>query len=222
MKTREEIKTIALISTILLLALVVYFRVSAAPQPQEKLVPAINPPMPEVHYTHAVVVPETTPTPVVKGPKPQTILPAEVEPAETPEFHVDLKPIAPWDETAGFYRPDVPMPFEHQATLYEICEETGVDINLALGLIELESAFNPDAVSEENCYGLCQLNPRYFPANLSPEDNMRVGIGWLGELIVQYGDVAKALTVYHVGHDDGTRTYANVVLVYARAWGYAE
>ena len=146
-----------------------------------------------------------------------SLLAAEIEDASA-EFTTS-EPIEPLDEICGFYRPDVPMSKEHQTALFTICEEIGVDINLALGLIQLESTFDPYAVSETGCYGYCQLS-RYFPSGLSPEDNMRAGIGWLGELIEQYGDVEKALTVYHLGSDDGTRTYAGAVLGYARAWGY--
>lgn len=125
--------------------------------------------------------------------------------------------MAPLDETGGFYRPDVPMPFEHQVALYEICEEACVDLSLALGLVQMESGFDPEAVSPTGCYGYCQLS-RYFPDGLSPEENLRTGIGWLGELLAKHGDAARALTVYHLGRDDGTRGYANAVLAYAAGW----
>lgn len=125
------------------------------------------------------------------------------------------------DAGATFYRDDVPMAPEHQAALEDICAAAGVDVNLAFGLIQTESNFDQCAVSETGCYGYCQLSG-YFPSGLGPEDNLRAGIGWLGELIAQHGDVAKALTIYHLGHDDGTRIYAGVVLGYARAWGYEE
>lgn len=42
--------------------------------------------------------------------------------------------------------------------------------------MEVESRFRVDAVSREGCYGLCQLNPRFFPDKLSPADNIRSGI----------------------------------------------
>ena len=91
---------------------------------------------------------------------------------------------------------------------------------LALGLIYTESRFDAYAVSASGCYGYCQLNPRYFPAGLCPADNIRHGIGWLGELIVEYGDVGAALTAYNAGHDTGDRWYAELVLGAAREWGY--
>lgn len=127
----------------------------------------------------------------------------------------------PGSDDAVIVREDIPMDKLHQAALVEICREAGVDINLAYGLIMTESSFNPWAVSETGCYGYCQLSC-YFPSGMSPEDNLRAGIGWLGELIAEHGDVGKALTVYHLGRDDGTRDYAGVVLGYARSWGYEQ
>jgi len=125
------------------------------------------------------------------------------------------KPAAP-----EVWRADVPLSAELQAALLAICEEAGVDPLLALGLIETESNFVTDAVSKTEDYGLCQLNHLYFPTNLTPEENMRTGIGYLAELLGRHKTTEAALTAYHVGHDDGTRYYASVVLERARAWGY--
>jgi len=111
------------------------------------------------------------------------------------------------------------LPPEHDAVLRAVCEESGVPYALALGLIYTESRFTSDAVSKSGCYGYCQLNPRYFPSGLSPEDNIRHGIGWLGDLIGEYGDVAAALTAYSVGHDDGSRWYAELVMSAAEQFG---
>lgn len=118
------------------------------------------------------------------------------------------------------WREDVPLSGELQAALLAICEEYGVDPLLALGLIETESAFQPDVVSPTGDYGLCQLCPLYFPQGLNHEENIRAGIGYLAELLGRYKTTEAALTAYNRGHDDGTRTYAGVVLGHAAAWGY--
>ena len=123
-------------------------------------------------------------------------------------------------EEPTIWREDVPLSAELQAALLAICEEAGVDPLLALGLIETESNFVTDAVSRTGDYGLCQLNHLYFPTDLTPEENMRRGIGYLAELLKRYGSTETALTAYHIGHDDGTRYYAGAVLGHARAWGY--
>lgn len=90
---------------------------------------------------------------------------------------------------SGSYRGDVPLSRELQAVLRESCEETNVDVNLALGLIEAESDFNPEAVSNCGCYGYMQLHPAWFPPDLCPEDNIRIGISYLAECVARYGDL---------------------------------
>lgn len=116
-----------------------------------------------------------------------------------------------------------PLSRELQAALIGICDDTGVDPFLALGLIETESGFNVDIVSKWGDYGLCQLNYLYFPTDLTPTENMAAGIGLLASNIKRYnGDVTAALTAYNRGYDDGSRWYASAVLSKAAAWGYRD
>lgn len=116
------------------------------------------------------------------------------------------------------YREDIPLDQELQAVLWETCEAHGVPLPLALGLIEKESNFQPAAVSRNGAYGLCQLNPSYFPDNLDPAGNIAAGVAWLGELLKQHGDTAAALRAYNLGHDDGDRVFADAVLAAAEKW----
>lgn len=116
------------------------------------------------------------------------------------------------------YREDVPLNRELQAVLREACREHGVPVPLALGLIEEESHFQADVVSGKEAYGLCQLNPKYFPEDLDPAGNIAAGIGWLGELLERYGDPAAALRAYNLGYDDGDRVFAAAVLATAERW----
>lgn len=118
---------------------------------------------------------------------------------------------------AEHYREDVPLSRELQEVLWEACQESGVPFLLALGLIETESNFDPEA-DNGVCYGLTQLNKRYWPDFLTPDDNIRCGIGYLGELLSYYGDTAVALTIYNAGFDSGDRTYADAVLASAEKW----
>lgn len=116
-------------------------------------------------------------------------------------------------------REDVPLDAELQAVLWEACEEHGVTYALALGVMDVESDFQVDAVSEEDCYGLMQLNPKYFPSDLAPADNIRWGVAFLAEKIAQYdGDLEAALTAYNAGHDTGDREYSAKVLRAAEGW----
>lgn len=92
-----------------------------------------------------------------------------------------------------------------------------VPICLALGLIEVESGFDAEAVSPKGCYGLTQLNPKFFPSGLSAEENVQTGLAHLGDLLAQY-DTMTALTIYNAGRDTGSRVYANKVMEAAWAW----
>ena len=92
-----------------------------------------------------------------------------------------------------------------------------VPLCLALGLIEVESGFDAEAVSPKGCYGLTQLNPQYFPAGLSAEENVQTSLAHLGSLLERY-DTMTALTIYNAGRDTGDREYANKVMEVAWAW----
>lgn len=148
-----------------------------------------------------------------------TTSPVSAEPSEVPQMPEEL------DEQAkitaalveqGYFREDVPLSFELQDALHAICDEAGVEYALALGLIQCESGFDPEARNGVS-YGLCQLNTRYFPDGLSPEDNLAAGIGWLGQLLERY-DTRTALDIYHSGHDTGDTVYPGVVMAYAEKW----
>lgn len=117
---------------------------------------------------------------------------------------------------SGYYREDVPLSFELQDVLHEYCETFSVSYNLVLGLIRHESGFDETAVSSVGCYGLMQLNPKYFPSNLSSSDNLYYGVKYLSECIERYdGDIMAGLRAYNRGYDDGARGYSKTVIKYA-------
>lgn len=140
----------------------------------------------------------------------ETVATVSVAPTPTQPSTQTPEPTKP-----PYLRDDVPLSEELQTVLYAACVEAGIDYEVGLGLIEAESGFKSDAVSSCGAYGFCQLNPRYFPAGLSDEDNIKAGIGYLGELFEKHGDLDVALTAYNAGHDTGSRSYANKVLALA-------
>jgi len=122
-------------------------------------------------------------------------------------------------EAQGYFRPDVPLSYDLQDALHTACERYGVDYHIALGLINVESNFNADALNPQSgCYGLMQLHPDYFPVGLSPAENIEAGIACLGEKLERYGSVSAALTAYHDGYDSGQRKYSMAVLLAAERW----
>ena len=164
--------------------------------PEAEALKAESIPLPSADVVVLAVVPEPTATPE-----------STTEPESTPEPD---KPL---------YDPVIPLSEDLQFILRAVCEETGVELALALGAIEVESDFRPDAVNRgSGCYGLMQLNPRYFPADLPPGENIRVGVEYLGQLLARYDTVAAALTAYNAGHDTGKRGYAHAVLAAAERW----
>ena len=75
----------------------------------------------------------------------------------------------------GYFREDVPLSYDLQDALHTACGRYGIDYAVALGLIEVESHFQPEIVNAYgDCYGLMQLNVRYFPSGLPPEENINL------------------------------------------------
>lgn len=89
-----------------------------------------------------------------------------------------------------------------------------LDPMLVAGLIHQESAFNPEAHSNKNAFGLMQLLPetakrmarqvkvRYSEARLfDPDYNVHLGTAYLASLEKQFGSVELALAAYNAGED---------------------
>lgn len=149
-------------------------------------------------------------------------------PGEGREAHEADKPIAAAaahqrpveagriEELIEYHNP-TPLSDELFRAVDAAADAYNVPICLALGLIEVESGFDAEAVSPKGCYGLTQLNPKFFPSGLSAEENVQTGLAHLGDLLAQY-DTMTALTIYNAGRDTGDREYANKVLDAAWAW----
>lgn len=135
--------------------------------------------------------------------------------AVAPEPTAVLDP-SPTPDTPA-YDPAIPLAADLQLMLRDACEKNGVDLALALGVIEVESCFIVDADNGSD-YGLMQLNRRFFPEDLPAGENIRVGVEHLGQLLAQYGTVEAALTAYNAGEDTGSRDYAGAVLAAAERW----
>ncbi len=122
-------------------------------------------------------------------------------------------------EEQGYFRADVPLSYDLQDALHTACERYSIDYPVALGLIEVESNFQPNIVNATgDCYGLCQLNVRYFPSGLPPEENIDHGLAYLREQIDRYRSLEAGLQAYHDGYDTGARWYAKAVLAAAEKW----
>ncbi|MEO7794978.1 MAG: lytic transglycosylase domain-containing protein [Thermoanaerobaculia bacterium] len=85
----------------------------------------------------------------------------------------------------------------------------GVDSLLLASIVEAESGFRPNAVSNKGALGLMQLMPLHFAAAdptvvpidpLDPAVNLNLGARYLRDLRKRYdGDLELALAAYHAG-----------------------
>lgn len=95
------------------------------------------------------------------------------------------------------------------AKIYDVALAEGIDPELAFRLVNLESDFNPKAVSPAGAVGLTQLMPataRFYQKGvradqlLDPELNLHIGFRYLHTLVEQYsGKIDLALLVYNRG-----------------------
>jgi soluble lytic murein transglycosylase-like protein len=96
----------------------------------------------------------------------------------------------------------------------------GVDPVLVRAVIQIESDFDPQCVSNKGARGLMQLMPetarRYGVRSIfDPEENIRGGVRYLGELLEMFhNDLPRALAAYNAGE--------GAVLKYAGIPPYSE
>ncbi|MPM07927.1 hypothetical protein SDC9_54238 [bioreactor metagenome] len=125
-------------------------------------------------------------------------------------------------EKQGYFRRDIPLPFDEQDLLHTACEEFGVSYELALAVIRQETNFRNVLGDDGESAGYMQVQERWHKERmdrlgaedlLDPYDNFRVGCSFLAELIGRYGDLQDALTAYNSGHP-GESEYSRSVLKY--------
>jgi len=143
------------------------------------------------------IVTESEPTPSAE-PEWQTFTATA---APTPETVIDTEPV-----TVYF---DVPLSKELQDYIRNLCDEYDVPIELVIAVIDVESTFRADLVSETNDYGLMQINKcnhEWLTDKLGvtdfldPYQNINSGVHILsGHLEVTNGDIELALMRYNNG-----------------------
>lgn len=131
-----------------------------------------------------------------------------------------------------------PPPTEQQADRFErapkyivrlvnrLGPEYGVDPQLALAVIEVESNYNPNARSAKNAQGLMQLIPETsdrfgVKKPFDPEQNLRGGLAYLRWLLAYFrGSVALVAAGYNAG--EGTVDRYRGVPPYAETVAYVQ
>ena len=103
---------------------------------------------------------------------------------------------------------DCELSEELQEYTYYICQHYGVEFELAMAIMSVESEFDTAAISETGDYGLMQVNEIHI-SELSdklgvtditdPYQNIRSGVYILGGLEEQYDDRSRAIMAYNIG-----------------------
>ena len=89
--------------------------------------------------------------------------------------------------------------------IWQHSSQQGVRPDLVRAVIQVESAFNPLAVSPKGAMGLMQLMPataaRFGVVNaFNPAENIRAGVGYLKQLLTRYENNEElALAAYNAG-----------------------
>jgi soluble lytic murein transglycosylase-like protein len=121
--------------------------------------------------------------------------------------------VPPPDSQAGEARAALAKSFEH--TVNRIAAESSLPPELVHSVIQVESNYNPYAVSPKGALGMMQLIPataKRFGVKdaFDPEENIRGGSRYLRYLLDLYGgDSTRALAAYNAGEGAVAR-YGNV------------
>lgn len=92
-----------------------------------------------------------------------------------------------------------------RALAVEVARRHGLDPELVLAVVGVESGFRPEAISPKGAIGLMQLMPATAGSLgvadvLDPAQNLDGGVRHLGALLTLYGgDIARALAAYNAG-----------------------
>jgi soluble lytic murein transglycosylase-like protein len=104
----------------------------------------------------------------------------------------------------GRLRVDLPMA-QIIALVHQVAVQQGVDHRLVESLVEMESSFDPNALSHKGAMGLMQLMPavaRHYGASnpFDPWQNVEAGVRHLRELLDHFGaDLERAVAAYNAG-----------------------
>jgi len=117
-----------------------------------------------------------------------------------------------WGRTA---RAKLYAPKEIRAMVHAMAPDFNLDPNLVLAVIQVESAYQANAISSANAQGLMQLIPataeRFGVRDaFNPRDNIRGGMSYLRWLLKHFkGDVTKAVAAYNAG-EGAVRKYGGI------------
>lgn len=123
-----------------------------------------------------------------------------------------------WDASRyDFKALDCGLDADVQEFLFYLCKGYNIDFVMMLGLIQAESDFEPDLISQTDDYGLMQINKvnhKWISEKigvddfLDPYQNVRAGCFVIRKLFEKYKDPEMVLMAYHFG-EHGASTLWN-------------
>lgn len=150
----------------------------------------------------------------------ETMTHSEDDAKNTPVFVTNLTQIEDSDKVdTNIY--NVPLDTETQQLLREACEESGIDIELALAVIWEETDYRNIIGDDGASFGYMQIQKKWHEDRMErlgvtdlmdPASNFRVGCDYLAELLGRY-PLANALAFYNSG-DPALRPYCERVMDY--------
>lgn len=106
------------------------------------------------------------------------------------------------------------LSYDLQEIMQDYCEEYGVPYALALAIADVETHFDPDAVSGTGDYGLMQINAinHEWLSELgidvmTYEENIEAGIYMISQHLNKYGEPELALMAYNSGPTGAQRLW---------------
>lgn len=149
--------------------------------------------------------------------KPQKVVTETVETVKTVEVPVYEEEGLPVVNEVDYF--NVPLSHSLQQYIYEICADNNISVSLVIALIDQESNFNPECVSDTNDYGLMQINECNFQwvkedynsvDMFNPYQNVYCGINILAGYLHKYDDdYTKALMCYNLGEYGASKAWEN-------------
>lgn len=113
----------------------------------------------------------------------------------------------------------------YNSIINDIAQEVGVNAHLLHAVIQVESAYNPQALSSKGAQGLMQLIPataaRFGIAEVyDPESNIRGGARYLRVLLDRFSDdLQLTLAAYNAG-EGAVQKYKNTIPPYPDTQAY--
>lgn len=148
-----------------------------------------------IFFAVIAVLAACTVEPVASSPEPTDASPPTVTTSPEPVRHRD-----------DIVSDGRLLAYELQETMQDLCERYGVPYALALAIAEVETHFDPDAVSSGGDTGLMQINPCNHAWLLEQgmdvhtyAGNIEAGIYIIAGHLDAYGDTEKALMAYNCG-----------------------